>query len=78
MTLTESQSDSVRAIISLMYQLQARTHKHTHTQLNTYILLFIISLLHVIRILHHPHGEILSLAQNYPLIVMLLHWLLSK
>jgi hypothetical protein len=28
------------------------------------------------RILHHPQGELLSLAQNYLLIVML-HWLQS-
>ena len=27
------------------------------------------------RKLHHPQGEILSLAQNYLLIVMSLHWL---
>ena len=41
MTLTESQSDSVRAIISLMYQLQARTH--THTVEYIYIIIYHIS-----------------------------------
>ena len=54
------------------------THTHTQTHLNTYILLFIKYLLYVTRILHHPHGELMSLAQNYLLNVMLLHWLLSK
>jgi hypothetical protein len=83
MTLTELQSDSVRAIISLTYRQHAHTytHTHTHTQtLNTYMSLFIKSLLYVTRILHHTHRELMSLAQNYLLIVqeMLLHWLLSK
>jgi len=54
------------------------THTNTHTHLNTYILLFIKYLLYITRILHHPHGELISLAQNYLVNVMLLHWLLSK
>jgi hypothetical protein len=78
MTLTECRPDPVTVIISLIYR------PHAHTQLNTYIyiyillLLFIKSLLRVTRILHRPHGELLSLAQNHLLNVMLLHWLLSK
>jgi len=57
------------AIISLIYQLNA------HIQLNIYYY-YLSKLSYMFQhILHHPQGELLSLAHNYLLIVMLLHWL---
>ena len=56
------------AIISLIYLLNA------HIQLNIYNYLPKLSYMFQ-RIPHHPQGELLSLAQNYMFIVMLLHWL---